>query len=103
MIYIYSVTVLVIHSEGRWNTVNELMDLRYRITAQTFEKAREDIEGVFCLQYPQSTGVNLQDYRLTGYRISMNTESDAEIAVELLHQLGTKALVDGSQVIVTVA
>jgi hypothetical protein len=63
---------------------------------------RLKIEGMFRALYPQSDGVNLEDYRLVEMRSDFDTLDDADTVVEMFESVGYHCSRTGNQVDITV-
>jgi hypothetical protein len=101
MKYIYFVLIFVPYRNGGWGKVSDLYESEVLITATNFEEMRGKIEDMFHALYPQSDGVNLEEYRLVGIRGNFDTSDDADTVMEMFESAGYHCSRTGNQIDIT--
>jgi hypothetical protein len=96
--WIYFVLVFVPMRQGQWGKVSDVYESDTLITVSNFSEMREKIEGLFKSLYPQSDGVNLEDYKLIGARANLDSEEDADQLEAIVQHLGFRTDRVGTQV-----
>ena len=101
MRYEYYCLVTLPISDRRWTRVSGMVEMDEPITVRNLKHQREYIENHFRVEHGGDDNASLESYELIGFRLDLDSFTDAEDVCSLIHALGHRVEQNDTTVYVT--